>query len=73
MYKQSTVDGEAMEQLAQAKRPLGPGFNKTLVAQATSLEVWCASFMETGQDQDYTRFDLKKGNKVIASVIIPGY
>ena len=72
MYKQSTVDGEAMAQMATAKRPLGPGFTGAQVEQADRMEVWCSSILDKGED--FTRFDLKaKGGKVIASVIVPGY
>jgi hypothetical protein len=71
MYLQAKVDGEAMAQMATAPRPLGPQFPVEKVEQADSMEVWCSSMMDVGED--LTRFDLKKGGKVIASAIIPGY
>jgi len=72
MYLQSKVDGDAMAQIATAPRPFGPQFPLAKVEKASSLEVWCSSFMDAGRD--FTRFDLKDDTgKVIASAIIPGY
>lgn len=70
MYKQSTLDGDDMFQAALAPRPLGPAFTVELVEQADSMEVWCSSFTDT---LECTEFILKKGRKVIANVIVPGY
>jgi hypothetical protein len=72
MYKQATVDGEAMACMATAKRPMGPEFTAQQVEQADLMEVWCSSILDKGED--FTRFDLKaRGGKLIASVIVPGY
>ena len=71
MYKESTVVGDALAGTAQLKRPLGPGFKPEQVEQADSMEVWCSGIMDPGPD--CVRFDLLRGRKVIASVVVPGY
>jgi hypothetical protein len=70
MYKQSTLDGDDMCQVALAPRPLGPAFTKAQVEQADQMEVWCSSFTDT---LECTEFVLKKGGRVVANVVVPGY
>ena len=71
MYKQATIDGDALYQMATAERPNGPHFPSAKVEQADCMDVWCTSILEGGPD--FTRFDLKKDGVIIASAVIRGY
>ena len=71
MYLQSKIDGDALGSTAQLPRPFGPAFTRSQVEQCDSMEVWCSGIMDSGPD--CTRYDLKRGSRVIASVVVPGY
>jgi len=56
---------------ANAGPPFGPGFSKAEIEAADTLAITTSDFKDEGPD--FTKFELEKDGKVIATKNIPGY
>jgi len=72
MYLSATMQGDDARTLAARPRPLGPGMDTDTVARTATLEVWCSSIDDPGEDFCLFRaFDVEA--RLVAASRVSGY